>query len=636
VDRWPTVSIQYAPHFAMRLRRLPTALISLVALATLLSACNGSPTTPTPTPTPTPSVTPTPTECSFTVSDWPSGGVDTAGGEFSVTITTTAGCAWSAVSSAPFITIVGTALGSGSGSVKFAVAANIGTSRQGVIQVANRTLTISQAAGVSGCEFSIDPAQASLGSTGGAVSVTVTRTSGTNCPWTATSNDSFITIQSGPSGTDNGSTVLAVAANSSVGRTGTAVVAGRVITISQAEAPVPCVFSVTPSTISMPSAGGNAQLAVSLTSGSINCRWTAQSNAGFITVVSPTGNPAGPGQASIQVASNTGSTRAGTLTVAGQTVTINQSGVVPNANAVAVLSYQSEPGDYIGQGLSATFTLTGPQFQIELDSSQSDLRFSLPFTGGGVWWNLWLRSASGPLAPGTYNQAARAAFAPSGTPGLDFFGSGRGCNQVVGRFLVQTAVFVGSEVQRFHARFEQHCEGFSTPLRGQIWIDAAGGSAPALADFPAPPATPITQFTFTSDPGDAVGGGQSGSIMLSGIKWVAWAHETRPAVEIGAQTASGSLTANWSFRFSAASGGRLQPGTYTGATRYPFNSGVPGLSVSGNSNGCNTLTGSFVVLEAVYGPQGEVLRFHATFEQHCNGAVPALRGEVRIVADPWR
>jgi hypothetical protein len=188
---------------------------------------------------------------------------------------------------------------------------------------------------------------------------------------------------------------------------------------------------------------------------------------------------------------------------------------------------------------------------------------------------------------------------------------------------------------RFHARFEQHCEGYSTALRGQIWIDAAGAPPPPLADFPAPPATPVTMFTYTSDPGDFVGGGQSGSFTLSGQKFIAWSNAPR-GVRMTMQTESGVPTTFWNFSFSAASGTQLQPGTYTGATRDPFNSGVPGLDVSGNSHGCNTLTGSFVVHEVVYGWQGEVLRFHATFEQHCEGATPALRGELRIVADPWR
>ncbi len=52
------------------------------------------------------------------------------------------------------------------------------------------------------------------------------------------------------------------------------------------------------------------------------------------------------------------------------------------------------------------------------------------------------------------------------------------------------------------------------------------------------------------------------------------------------------------------------------------------------ARGCNTLTGRFEVLEAVFGPLGYIERFHATFEEHCEGASPAVFGEVLIVNPP--
>ncbi|MFC7618567.1 hypothetical protein ACFQV2_39785 [Actinokineospora soli] len=52
--------------------------------------------------------------------------------------------------------------------------------------------------------------------------------------------------------------------------------------------------------------------------------------------------------------------------------------------------------------------------------------------------------------------------------------------------------------------------------------------------------------------------------------------------------------------------------------------------MSGNGRGCNTLTGTFVVQAAEYGPNGYVKTFDATYEQHCEGYDSALRGEVHI------
>ena len=85
----------------------------------------------------------------------------------------------------------------------------------------------------------------------------------------------------------------------------------------------------------------------------------------------------------------------------------------------------------------------------------------------------------------------------------------------------------------------------------------------------------------------------------------------------------------WSLNFAAPHNAVLVPGVYENATRWPFHSPTgPGLDISGEGRGCNTLTGRFEVLEAVYGATGEIERFAATFEQHCEGGVPALLGSV--------
>jgi len=57
---------------------------------------------------------------------------------------------------------------------------------------------------------------------------------------------------------------------------------------------------------------------------------------------------------------------------------------------------------------------------------------------------------------------------------------------------------------------------------------------------------------------------------------------------------------------------------------------VPGLSFSGDGRGCNTVSGQFTITDAVFGTDGSVQRFAASFEQHCDGAGPALRGNVSV------
>jgi hypothetical protein len=90
----------------------------------------------------------------------------------------------------------------------------------------------------------------------------------------------------------------------------------------------------------------------------------------------------------------------------------------------------------------------------------------------------------------------------------------------------------------------------------------------------------------------------------------------------------------WFVDIAAPPGEPLVEGSYTGALRYPFNDDAPGLSVSGDGRGCNTLTGQFDVNEISHASTGELLVFDATFEQHCEGFDPALFGRIRIENPP--
>jgi len=71
----------------------------------------------------------------------------------------------------------------------------------------------------------------------------------------------------------------------------------------------------------------------------------------------------------------------------------------------------------------------------------------------------------------------------------------------------------------------------------------------------------------------------------------------------------------------------LQSGFYNNAERSPFESaGHPGLAFFFDGRGCNTLTGNFTIHEFSHSPTLGIQSFSATFEQHCEGAAPALFG----------
>ena len=118
---------------------------------------------------------------------------------------------------------------------------------------------------------------------------------------------------------------------------------------------------------------------------------------------------------------------------------------------------------------------------------------------------------------------------------------------------------------------------------------------PAAAS--AQPAESAT-ITMTSDPGDYIGQGQD------------WSYATAAGDVISTSTngnvvsiaVTGSNGDWWNLDFDAPNGQTLTAGTtYANATRYPFNGSGPGLSISGEGRGCNELTGTFTVDEAVFG-----------------------------------
>jgi YVTN family beta-propeller protein len=86
----------------------------------------------------------------------------------------------------------------------------------------------------SSCSFVINPTSQSFTSSGGNGSTTVTTDNG--CAWSSSSNDSWITVTEGASGSGNGTVSFTVAANSGAARTGTITVAGQTFTVNQTAA----------------------------------------------------------------------------------------------------------------------------------------------------------------------------------------------------------------------------------------------------------------------------------------------------------------------------------------------------------------------------------------------------------------
>ena len=254
--------------------------------------------------------------CSYTISP-DSASIPASGGSGRVTVATASGCAWSASSTASWLEIVGAAAGRGNGEVTYQAGPSTST-RSATLTVAGRTFTVNQSAA---CSFSISPEQLNIAAAGGTSTVNVTAQNG--CAWSMSSPVSWITLRANGPENGAGAVQVTVAANTGAARSATITIAGRTLSVSQAAQPVsspPCTYRVGPLEIKANSDGALRRVEIETAEG---CAWTASSNAGWIRV-GPSTSGSGNGEVFLLVGENEGPERTGTVTIAGQTVTVTQ------------------------------------------------------------------------------------------------------------------------------------------------------------------------------------------------------------------------------------------------------------------------------------------------------------------------
>ncbi len=102
--------------------------------------------------------------------------------------------------------------------------------------------------------------------------------------------------------------------------------------------PSSCTYSVTPATLSFPEGGGTAAVTVTLTGGTDCTPWTAGSSSPWLTVAPAVGN--GNGSVLVTAAANTtSSAETGTLTIAGQVVSVTEAAATACVFSVTPSSY---------------------------------------------------------------------------------------------------------------------------------------------------------------------------------------------------------------------------------------------------------------------------------------------------------
>lgn len=304
--------------------------------------------------------------CSFSVSPG-SAAVEPIGGLVTVSVTAESGCSWTAASQASWIAIVeGAATQSGNGTLTLRIDANGTMPRIGTVTIANHMVTISQAAMAPGpvpiipCTLTLSPASQTMPAAGGNLTVAVSGPAG--CEWRAVSNASWIAITAGSAVTGPGVVQSSIAANlDPLPRSGTITIAGQGFTVSQEGAapspspPGPCVFRLSATSQSIGANGGTNQVGV--TASPPSCGWSAFPRDAWLTVSSGASGIGNGATTYVAAANTTAVPRVGTLTVAGQDVTVTQAAAAP-APAPCTFSVVLTTSSIPATGGSGTITVT--------------------------------------------------------------------------------------------------------------------------------------------------------------------------------------------------------------------------------------------------------------------------------------
>lgn len=152
--------------------------------------------------------------------------IGAAGGPLGASVSAGPGCTWTAESRVPWITLTSGGSSAGSAEARFTAAANVGPQRSGTVDVAGRSITVTQA---SGCTYIVSPLALEFGIFG---TGRVTVTTAPGCPWTATPSASWIVILEGRSGVGNGSVDFGITLFFGT-RTGTLTLGGQSVVIRQ-------------------------------------------------------------------------------------------------------------------------------------------------------------------------------------------------------------------------------------------------------------------------------------------------------------------------------------------------------------------------------------------------------------------
>jgi len=225
--------------------------------------------------------------------------------------------AWTAVANATWLHLSQAAQsGTGSATVAFSFDANPGVMRSGTLTIEGQTLTVTQA----GATYTLGSNALMEGNNAGSDSVLLTVIPQI-ATWTATANAAWLHLSPATqSGAGSMAVVFSFDANPGAIRSGTLAIAGQTLTVTQAGATYSLGINAL---MEANNAGGDS---VVLTVSPQIATWTAAANVAWLHL--STGAQSGAGSTTVVFSfdANTGATRSGSLTIAGETLAITQAG----------------------------------------------------------------------------------------------------------------------------------------------------------------------------------------------------------------------------------------------------------------------------------------------------------------------
>jgi hypothetical protein len=274
----------------------------------------------------------TPAACTFALES-SSSTFGASGGPGRLSVRTAEGCAWTARSLAPWITLR-VATGAGPGTIEYDVASFTGTAqRETRIVVDQASFAVRQdPPAAAPCTYAVDPTATSLhwhGTVGDGFDVRIT-TAG-HCSWTAAAGASWLELLTPAAGTGSATARARVGAYTlETTRSAPLMIrwptdtAGQNVWVTQEG----CYYALSITSDAVPAAGGRRRVAVFGTpvtvSCALGCPWTVASSASWLRIPGATSR-AGDDDLFYDVDPNTtGAPRTATLTIGRMTLVVTQ------------------------------------------------------------------------------------------------------------------------------------------------------------------------------------------------------------------------------------------------------------------------------------------------------------------------